>query len=50
MIMGINEIIAAIQCRDFVLIFTKNGDIYKAYYDELDGKLMFYKLYNLFSN
>ena len=38
-----DEVAAAVTMRDFVLIITKNGTVYKIRYDELSHQLNVYR-------
>lgn len=43
-----NEIVAACQFRDFVIIFTRSGEIWKMYTDPESGNIQFIRFHNLF--
>lgn len=43
-----NEIVAACQYQDMIIIFTRNGDIYRMWMDHVTGQLTFSKFMELF--
>lgn len=38
-----NEVVAAVQMRDFVLVFTKDGTVYRLYWDSLTDLIVVVK-------
>ena len=43
-----NEIVTAVQFRDHIIIFTRDGTIYRMYVDEVTGKIVISRLMELF--
>lgn len=43
-----DEVVAAVQFRDYILIFTKRGDVYKCYEDDYSKELKFYIIHHMF--
>jgi hypothetical protein len=43
-----NEIVAAVTFRDSVFIFTRDGTIWRMYYDDISGNIIFSKMFDMF--
>lgn len=44
-----NEIVAVTQFREHLYIFTRSGEVWRMYADQVSGEIMFSKFANLFS-
>lgn len=43
-----NEIVTAVQFRDSVFVFCRNGNVYRMFYDEITGHINFQLMYEMF--